>query len=109
MATPPASDLDTTTDATITMKDLDPHHNFLAVLVEQRPNGLFLHQHQYIQDIFEGTGMSNCKPCSTLVDTWAKVFSVMGTTVSDLTAYRSLVRALQYLTFTRPNISYTVQ
>jgi hypothetical protein len=53
--------------------------------------------------------MSDCKPCSMLVDTQVKVCSDTGAPVSDLTAYRSLAGALQYLTFTRPNISYAVQ
>jgi hypothetical protein len=35
--------------------------------------------------------------------------SDMGAPVSDPTAYRSLAGALQYLTFTRPDIAYVVQ
>jgi hypothetical protein len=52
--------------------------------------------------------MSNCKPCSTSVDTQAKVSSDMGATINDPTAYRRLSRVLQYLTFTRPDIAYVV-
>jgi hypothetical protein len=52
--------------------------------------------------------MSDCKPCSTSVDTQAKLSSEMGAPVSDLTTYHSLVGALQYLTFTSPDIAYTV-
>ena len=48
--------------------------------------------------------MSDCKPCSTPVDTCAKV-----SVVADPTAYRSLAGALQYLIFTRPDIAYAVQ
>ncbi|XP_039797818.1 uncharacterized mitochondrial protein AtMg00810-like [Panicum virgatum] len=33
----------------------------------------------------------------------------MGSPVADATAYRSLAGALQYLTFTRPDITYAVQ
>jgi hypothetical protein len=53
--------------------------------------------------------MSDCKPCSTPVDTQAKVSSDMGAPVCDPTAYRSLAGALQYLTFIRPDIAYAVQ
>jgi hypothetical protein len=60
------------------MKDLGPLRHFLGVSVEQQSDGLFLHQRQYARDILERAGMSDCKPCSTLVDTQAKVFSDMG-------------------------------
>jgi hypothetical protein len=91
------------------MRDLGPLHHFLGISVEQRVNNLFLHQRQYARNILERVGMSDCKPCSTSVDTQTKVSSDTDTPVSNLTTYRSLVRALQYLTFTRPDISYMVQ
>jgi hypothetical protein len=53
--------------------------------------------------------MRECKPCSTPVDTSAKISASDGSPVSDARLYRSLVGALQYLTFTRPDISYVVQ
>ena len=53
--------------------------------------------------------MADCKPCSTPVDTQAKVSATEGPPVADPTAFRSLAGALQYLTFTRPDISYAVQ
>ena len=38
-----------------------------------------------------------------------KISEAEGTPVTDPTAYRSLAGALQYLTFTRPDITYAVQ
>ncbi|CAA7037224.1 unnamed protein product [Microthlaspi erraticum] len=52
--------------------------------------------------------MTDCNPCSTPVDTKEKL-SLEGAPVSDPTLYRSLAGALQYLTFTRPDIAYAVQ
>jgi hypothetical protein len=52
--------------------------------------------------------MTECKPCSTPVDTQAKLSSE-GSPDPDATFYRSLAGALQYLTFTRPDITYGVQ
>jgi hypothetical protein len=52
--------------------------------------------------------MRDCKPCSTPVDTHAKL-SADGALVADSSHYRSIVGALQYLTFTRPDIAYAVQ
>jgi hypothetical protein len=53
--------------------------------------------------------MSDCKPCSTPVDTQAKLSEDDGPPVADATSYRSLTSALQYLTFSRPDIAYAVQ
>jgi hypothetical protein len=77
--------------------------------VESRQTGLLLHQRQYALDILEHAGMTDCKPCSTPVDTQAKLSATLGDPVADPTAYRSLAGALQYLTFTRPDLTYAVQ
>jgi hypothetical protein len=60
------------------MKDIGPPHHFLSISVEQRSDGLFLHQRQYARDILESADMSDCKPCSTPVNTQAKISSDMG-------------------------------
>ena len=52
--------------------------------------------------------MSDCKPCNTPVDVHSKL-SVDGPPVANSTQYRSLAGALQYLTFTRPDIAFAVQ
>jgi hypothetical protein len=91
------------------MKDIGPLHHFLGITAERRSQGLFLHQRQYAIDILERAGMSDCKPCSTLVDTQAKLSEDDGPPIADATSYRSLTGALQYLTFSRPDIAYAVQ
>jgi hypothetical protein len=90
------------------MKDLESLHHFLGITAKRRTQGLFLHQHQYAIDILERAGMSDFKPCSTPVDTQAKLSEDDGPLVVDATSYRSLTGTLQYLTFTRPDIAYTV-
>jgi hypothetical protein len=59
-------------------------------------------------DILARAGMADCKPCGTPVDRSAKL-SFDGAPVKNATDYCSLVGALQYLTFTRPDIAYVVQ
>ncbi|MCI36125.1 copia protein, partial [Trifolium medium] len=44
----------------------------------------------------------------TPVDTKQKLSTFVGTPYDDPTLYRSLAGALQYITFTRPDISYAV-
>lgn len=53
--------------------------------------------------------MTNCNPCLTPADTKSKLAAEDGKPVSDPSLYRSLAGALQYLTFTRPDIAYAVQ
>ncbi|XP_021974996.1 uncharacterized mitochondrial protein AtMg00810-like [Helianthus annuus] len=53
--------------------------------------------------------MDSCKPVATPVDTQAKLSADSSQLHDDPTTYRSLAGALQYLTFTRPGISYAVQ
>jgi hypothetical protein len=91
------------------MKDLGVLHHFLGVTVEPHPADLLLHQWQYTIDILERAGMTTCKPCSTPVDTQAKLSESEGNPVTKPTAYRSLAGALQYLAFTRLYITYAVQ
>ncbi|KAL6647585.1 hypothetical protein ACP70R_015022 [Stipagrostis hirtigluma subsp. patula] len=50
-------------------------------------------------------GMSDCKLCTTPVDTSAKL-SLEGEPMGDATHYRRLVGPVQYLTFTCPDIAY---
>nr|GEU82182.1 ribonuclease H-like domain-containing protein [Tanacetum cinerariifolium] len=70
--------------------------------------GLFLSHYKFAEEIREKAHMQQCNPCRTLVDTESKI-EPEGAPVADLTLYRSLARAFQYLTFTHPDLSYVVQ
>jgi hypothetical protein len=65
------------------MKDLGPLHHFLGIIVERRPNKLFLHHRTYMLDILKRAVMTDCKPCSTLVDLRAKLAVDSGPLVRD--------------------------
>lgn len=91
------------------MKDLGPLSFFLGIAVTRHAHGLFLSQKQYAAKIIERAGMSNCSSCPTPVDTMSKLSATGDAPFNDPTKYRSLAGALQYLTFTRPDISYVLQ
>ncbi|XP_050909643.1 uncharacterized mitochondrial protein AtMg00810-like [Lathyrus oleraceus] len=91
------------------MKDLDPLSYFLGIVVSRHPDGIFLSQSTYASEIIECAGMASCKPSTTPVDTKQKLNTSSDTSYEDPSLYRSLVGALQYLTFTRHDISYVVQ
>jgi hypothetical protein len=91
------------------MKDLGPLHHFLIITVERRPDNMFLHQRTYTLDIIKRAAMADCKSCTTLVDLQAKLAADSGPPVQDASQFQSIVGALQYLTFIRPDIAYVVQ
>jgi hypothetical protein len=90
------------------MKDLGPLHHFLSIIIECRPDGLFLHQRTYTLDILKRAVIADCKPCTTLVDLQAKLAGTRGLSLRT-PQFWNIAGALQYLTFTRPDIAYTVQ
>ncbi|XP_037496951.1 uncharacterized mitochondrial protein AtMg00810-like [Jatropha curcas] len=91
------------------MKDLGPLNYFLGISVHRNSSGLFLSQRKYAAEILDRAGMSSCKSVSTPVDTKLKLSTDSGSSYDDPLLYRRLAGALQYLTFTRPDLSYAVQ
>ncbi|GKE63125.1 ribonuclease H-like domain-containing protein, partial [Tanacetum coccineum] len=72
---------------------------------KKNENRMFLSQRKYAIVILERAHMVNCNPSQTPVDTESK----LGDDGDPMTLYRSLAGSLQYLTVTRPNISYVMQ
>ncbi|KAI3668989.1 hypothetical protein L6452_40207 [Arctium lappa] len=91
------------------MSDLGPIHHFLGIQVHRKNDGLFLTQEQYVLVILNRAKMQDCKPSTTPVDTTSKLSANAGNPLPDSSLYCSLAGALQYLTFTRPDIAYAVQ
>ncbi|GJT02374.1 ribonuclease H-like domain-containing protein [Tanacetum coccineum] len=81
---------------------------FLGIFVTRDSTCMFLSQKKYVLELLDKAYMANCNPTRTPVETESKL-GPDGDPISDPTLYRSLAGGLQYLTFTRPNISYAVQ
>ncbi|GKD09756.1 ribonuclease H-like domain-containing protein [Tanacetum coccineum] len=94
--------------AEFSMTNLGSLNYFLGVSAQRTSTGMFLSQSKYAEEILERAHMQHHNPCRTPVDTESKL-GPDGDPVFDSTLYRSLASALQYLTFTRPDISYAVQ
>lgn len=91
------------------MTDLGVISSFLGISAKFNDKGLFLSQSTYASEIIQRAGMSDCKPCTTPVDLKSKLAEDEGKLIANPTEYRSLAGAMQYLTFTRPDITYAVQ
>ncbi|XP_058002176.1 uncharacterized mitochondrial protein AtMg00810-like [Hevea brasiliensis] len=89
------------------MKDLGPLHHFLGIQIQSTDSGLQLNQTRYAYSILERAQMVDCQPMPTpLVQRHDAVTDP--TPVADPTFFRGLVGSLQYLTLTRPDLSYSV-
>lgn len=91
------------------MTDLGSLHQFLGMSVTRSSNGFFLSQVQYALDIPQGASMSECHSKTTPVDTKSKLSTTDGAPIADPSGYKSLARALHYLTMSHPNLAYTIQ
>ncbi|GKC49996.1 ribonuclease H-like domain-containing protein [Tanacetum coccineum] len=90
--------------AEFAMTDLGPLNYFLGISATRTTSGIFLSQTKYATEILEQAQMLNL-----LQLTPRKKLGPEGSPVTDPTLYRSLAGSLQYLTFTRPDLSYAVQ
>lgn len=92
------------------LKDLGELHYFLGIEVYKTNGGILLTQGKYASDLLKRVGMADCKPVNTPLSTSEKLSLYEGTPLGaqDTTRYRSIVGALQYLTLTRPDISFAV-
>ncbi|KAL9299036.1 putative RNA-directed DNA polymerase [Arabidopsis thaliana] len=90
------------------VKDREELHYFLGLEAHRTPQGLHLSQRKYILDLLHRHDMINAKPVSIPMASSPKLTINSGTTLSDPTTYRQLVGSLQYLAFTRLDISYAV-
>ena len=52
--------------------------------------------------------MAECKPCATPMEEWLKLSKHNTAAKVDATRYRSIVGGLRYLTYTRPDIEFTI-
>lgn len=85
-----------------TLKDLGPLSYFLGLQIEYTDDGIFVHQSKYAIELLSKFHILDSKTCSNLCASNHSHVPSASPLVSDPTAYRSLVGALQYLTFTRP-------
>ena len=90
------------------LKDLGSLSYFLGIEVLPHEHGLFLSQKKYIQDLLDHAKMSNAKPVPTPMATYPPLNLTDGSLLSNPTDYRALIGSLQYLSLTRPDVTFAV-
>ena len=91
------------------IKDLGELHYFLGIEVK-KAHGELLTQERYATDLLKRVNLSSCNSVNTPLSVSEKLSVTSGHLLGpeDSTRYRSIVGALQYLTLTRMNISFSV-
>lgn len=92
------------------LKDLGPLRYFLIIEVHPLGPNLLMSQRKYATELLQCAGMTKCAPVSTPMSSSDRLSATAGTLLSaeDSTKYRSIVGGLQYLTMTRPDLSFVV-
>lgn len=90
------------------MKDLRPLHYFLGLAMCHSNGSLFLSQTRYAIDLLRKYKIDGTKFYASPVINGTKLSILDGDPLPDPSEYCSVVRALQYLTWTRPDISFIV-
>jgi histone deacetylase 1/2 len=92
------------------LKDLGELHYFLGIEVKKVHDGIILSQEKYANDLLRRVNMQICKAVDTPLSVVDKLSLTDGEVLSseDATRYRSIVGALQYITYTRPDIAFSV-
>jgi histone deacetylase 1/2 len=95
---------------TFPIKDLGTLEYFLGLEASSNSGGLILTQRKYAMDLLHRVSMENCRATSTPLATTERLARETGTTLGteDSFRYRSIVGGLQYLTLTRPDLSFAV-
>ncbi|WVZ19244.1 hypothetical protein V8G54_006566 [Vigna mungo] len=81
----------------------------LGLLLPEPHLGLMLNQRKYCLEILAEFGLTGCKPSPSPSNPTVKLRDDANDLVLDPTAYKRLICKLQYLTNTRPDISFVVQ
>jgi histone deacetylase 1/2 len=92
------------------LKDLGDLYYFLGIEVKRQGGDLLLKQEIYAIEVLKRVNVMDCKAVVTPLSPFEKLSLYDGEKLGpqDSTRYRSIVGALQYLTLTRPDISFDV-
>ena len=94
--------------ATFDLKDLGPLNYFLGIQITPTKYGLTLSHTKYASDVLHHFNMHNSKPTKTPCCPATRLTPDSGLRLSNPSTYRSMVGALQYLIFTRPDLAFSV-
>jgi hypothetical protein len=90
------------------MSDLGPLRYFLGIEISSTPEGIFLSQKKYIQDLLDQTSLTDHRIAETLMELNVHLTPTNGEPLEGPTHYHHIIESLVYLGVSRPDILYSV-
>nr|GEU85622.1 putative ribonuclease H-like domain-containing protein [Tanacetum cinerariifolium] len=90
------------------ISSMGPLTFFLGLQVDQRTDGIFIHQEKYVANILKKFDLDNSKFASTPFEPQKIQEKNVPDEPISIHLYRSMIRCLMYLTATRPDIMFAV-
>ncbi|GJU49316.1 putative ribonuclease H-like domain-containing protein [Tanacetum coccineum] len=81
---------------------------FLGLQVKQKPNGIFISQDKYVDEILKKFDFASVKTASTPIETQKPLVKDEEASDVDVHLYRSMIGSLMYVTASRPDIMFAV-
>ncbi|KAJ9551850.1 hypothetical protein OSB04_015895 [Centaurea solstitialis] len=89
-------------------QDMGKLSYFLGIEIVSQGADILLSQQKYIMELLQKAGLSNAKSASSPISTSANLALNDNSLFDNPVKYRQVVGALQYATFTRPDITYAI-
>ncbi|KAL3835707.1 hypothetical protein ACJIZ3_010443 [Penstemon smallii] len=102
------SDLVASLGLAFPIKNLGGLHYFLGLECKRTDMGMHISQRKYIFYLLKRANMGNCNPVNSPMAPSTKLSAFDSVSFENPELYRSLVGSLQYLSFTRPDIAFSV-
>lgn len=102
-------DLKTFLHATFSIKDLGSLHYFLGLEINHIASGIAMAQHKFTIELLSSCAINFPKCSPTPLPIHLKLNDTDGDLLTDPTKYRVLIGKLNYLTHTRPDLSFAVR
>nr|GEX86814.1 putative ribonuclease H-like domain-containing protein [Tanacetum cinerariifolium] len=79
---------------------------FLGLQVQQRPDGIFIHQDKYVQEILHKFDLGNVRTATTPYEAPKPMSKSESDSPVNVHLYRPMISSLMYLTASRPDIMF---